>query len=501
MIKAKKLTAIILAIIMIATTFISCSTSKNPTEITKTPVNEESEGSIPLDDTTFKLSYTQSDSLNPFESTTLNNQVLFQLVFESLFDLDDNFKSNLNIASSYEYTDKYNLKVTIKSGLLFSDKSTLTSDDIVYSFNSAKKSPYWANYLIQIDSCSAVSSNVVNFRLHVANNYAQNLLTFPIISKNSAKSTYPIGNGRYYFANEDIHTVLKANPQSEFKPYLTTIHLENITSSDSIDNAVNIGNISFAYRDLSEGATKKISANKKLVNTNNLVFIGINGFRPALANPYVRKAISLAVDRETLVRSAYSNFAQTATTVFNPQFELSSTQLFEKNADVNAARQALYQSGNSRPQLSLIVNGDNSERVTCAKLITQELNNVGFKIKLFISNNFQEYCKWIVDGKYDLYLGETKITPDMSLTSFLTEKGSTSFGIDFANSICAQSYYGYLDGSVELGKFLIDFSSEMPFVPLLYKKGMICFTKAMNGDMQGNAFDCFANINNWYFQS
>jgi hypothetical protein len=41
----------------------------------------------------------------------------------------------------------------------------------------------------------------------------------------------------------------------------------------------------------------------------------------------------------------------------------------------------------------------------------------------------------------------------------------------------------------------------MPYIPLLYRKGMICFSKAMNGDMQGTYTNCFANIENWYFKA
>ena len=52
-----------------------------------------------------------------------------------------------------------------------------------------------------------------------------------------------------------------------------SLQLENITSYESIDNAVNIGNISFAFRDLSRDSSRKISSNKKMVNMNNLVYI------------------------------------------------------------------------------------------------------------------------------------------------------------------------------------------------------------------------------------
>ena len=124
---AKRITALILAAILVALSLTACSGMENNDETTTNPAVIESETVIPEDPSTFKLSYTQSDSLNPFEAQTLNNQVLSQLVFESLFDLDDNYKASLNIASSYEYTDSTTLQVGITAVRVFTHGSQLTA--------------------------------------------------------------------------------------------------------------------------------------------------------------------------------------------------------------------------------------------------------------------------------------------------------------------------------------------------------------------------------------
>ena len=77
---AKRITALILAAILVALSLTACSGMENNDETTTNPAVIESETVIPEDTSTFKLSYTQSDSLNPFEAQTLNNQVLSQLV-------------------------------------------------------------------------------------------------------------------------------------------------------------------------------------------------------------------------------------------------------------------------------------------------------------------------------------------------------------------------------------------------------------------------------------
>lgn len=495
---AKKIIAVIMAAIA-AVSLAGCSAqeetggAENPAVIEKGTVISE-------DTTTFKLSYTQSDSLNPLEARTLNNQVLSQLVFESLFDVDDNFKADLNIASSYEYTSPNELKVGITAGLTFTDGGTLTADDVVSSFDAAKDSAYWGSSLTAIGSCRAVSQTELVFRLEEPDPYAHNLLVFPIVSSDSG-GNYPVGNGRYYYADENGETVLKANPTNSFKPHITVIHLENIASDDSIDNAVNIGNISFAFRDLSSNTSTKMTANKRLVNMNNLVYIGINNKSGITANPEVRKAISLAIDRETLARSAYGGFAQPATGVFNPQFELSQTELFSAQGDPEAAKQLLSAGGVSNASLSVLVNSSNKERLACAKLIEQQLEEAGFSVTLVQEADNAKYLQRVQSESFSLYIGETKIPPDMSLGTFFSEDGAAHYGMDVKNSASAQIWGRYMSSQAQLGSLLLEFADEIPFIPVVYRKGMICFTKTMNGDVQGSYYDCFANIEDWYFEA
>lgn len=496
---AKRIVAMLIAISIAAFALTGCSGKAND-ETTTSPAVIEKEAVIPEDGTTFKLSYTQSDSLDPLKCTTLNNQVLSQLVFEPLFKLDENFKASLNIASSYEYTGSETLKVGITLGIKYSNGDSLMASDVVSSFNAAKESPFWGNSLAGIKSCSKTSDSEITFYLAYPNSYAHNLLVFPIESSKT-QDGYPVGSGRYYFASENGETVLKANSTSEIAPHLTAIHLENIAAQDSVDNAVNIGNISFAFRDLSVNTSQKITANKKLLNMNNLVYLGVNNKSGVTANADVRKAISLALSRNTLVKSTYGGFAQAATGVFNPQFELSQTKLFDEDADTDAATQALAKSGVGSPSLSILVNSSNSERLSCAKLIKQELEAVGFYVSLYEEQDNERYRQLVESESFNLYIGETKLPPDMSLTSFFDGGGSTHFGIDTESGKSAAAYASYMSGDDQLGTFLLAFSDEMPYIPLLYRKGMVCFTKAMNGDVQSSYYDCFANIENWYFKS
>ncbi|MGN0521538.1 MAG: ABC transporter substrate-binding protein [Eubacterium sp.] len=494
----KRYIAFLLAIVMLVTVFTACTASESKTQLTTT--TQPTTAKI-TDNTTFKLSYTQSDSLDPFKAKTQNNQVLASLVFESLFDLDESYEPVANIATGYQFTDSTTIKVTINPQLKFSDGSELGSDDVLYSIEAAKDSPAYSGALSAIDYATA-DGNSVTIYLNYEDPYAVNLLTFPIASKKNDKDGYPVGSGRYAYKSSSGKTVLKANVTEDFDPYITTINLVNIAAADSIDNAVNIGNISYAFRDLSSSVSKRMSCAKKLVNMNNLVFIGVNSYAGITANANIRKAISLAADRSVLAESAYSGYATAAGSIFNPAWALADeTKIFSLSADTATAKQAITQSGIKADdlKLSILVN-NNANRTATANLLKNQLEAVGFKVTID-KQSYNNYKKKIENTEFDIYIGEIKLADDMSLYPFFDDKGDARYGINSKELVSGKAYKEYMKSSDNLGKFILAFNEEIPFIPLLYKKGMICYTKAMNGDMQGYYGNFFSNIDSWNFIS
>ncbi len=329
-----------------------------------------------------------------------------------------------------------------------------------------------------------------------------NLLIFPIASIYDDDDGYPVGSGRYkYSSTDDGKTVLTAVESDGFDPYITTVNLVNVASADSIDNAVNIGNISYAFRDLSSSVSKRMSCAKKLVNMNNLVFIGINSMSGVTANAQIRRAISLAVDRSVIADSAYSGYATAASSPFNPSSSLAQNiNIFSDTADANSAKQAVAQSGYEDDELEItILVNKNNNRTAAATLIKSQLEAVGFTVEIETEES-DEYKRRIKNIEFDIYIGEVKLSNDMSLYPFFDDDdGGVRYGIDNDSFTCDELYSDYLAGDEELGKFILAFNEEMPFIPLVYKKGMICYTKAMNGDMQGYYGNFFSNIETWNF--
>ena len=312
-----------------------------------------------------------------------------------------------------------------------------------------------------------------------------------------------MGSGRYVYENSDGGVVLRAVKSDEFDPYITTIHLVNIAAADSIDNAVNIGNISYAFRDLSADISKRLSCAKKTVSMNNLIYLGINSYSGITSDANIRCAISLAVDRTVLAESAYSGYAVPAQSPFNPDFKsIENIKLFESKADTATAKQTVNRSGYSSDKLKLrLLVNFNENRGIAANLIKSQLEAAGFSVTVE-KVNYKEYISRIENSQFDLYIGEIKLGDDMNLYPFFNSSdGAARYGFDDKKLNSDDLYTKYLEGEEELGKFILAFNEEMPYIPLVYKKGMICYSKAMNGDMQGYYGNYFSNIDSWNFNT
>lgn len=493
----KRCLAILLVAMTICLSLVGCA-NKNDNSynqiVTEAPIK------VDEDTTSFKLSYSQSDSLNPYESKTLNNQIISELVYEPLFTIDERYEVQPALAVGYSYTDKTTLVVTIESGHIFSDSSPITAEDVVASFNEAQVSPRWKNSLAPIKNAYTSGANAITFELSYADPGAHKLLTFAITKANyDNEDGYLVGSGRYVYSNEDGGVCLNTNKKrKDFTPHFTKISLINITTSESIDNAVNIGNITYAFRDLAEGDNTRMNCNKKNVSLNNLVYIGINSYVGITSNKNIRQAISLATDRQTIVKSAYQGNAVPSTNIYHPaSAQGKETTLFSTDADIPAAKQAIAQSGYGTSELKLdILVNKNRNRSAMAKLLKQQLEAIGFKITITELEDAQ-YKSYVKNGYFDIYIGETKIPNDLRLNSFFDKKGETRFGIDSSLKV-HKTYKEYMNGDGDVGTFLLNFYDEMPFIPVVYRQGMICYSKSMHGDMQAYNGNYFSNIQDWY---
>ncbi len=448
----------------------------------------------------FALAYTGDDTLNPYKAKTSTNLSLSHLIFEGLVRIDDKMSPVPQLAESLESGD-LTISAVLRSDAKFSDGSKVTADDVAYSFSLAKSSDNFKALVSNIKSASAEGDNKVIFKLSSPDPNAAACLSFPVLKKGTADS--PVGSGLYVFKDGNLPE-LAANPKSQAKPKIASIRLLDVPDGDAMTYALESGNISYYFNDLSSGVIPQITTASISVDLNSLVFIGVNSYKSGLSEPKVRSALSLAISRSEICASAFAGRARPAVSPFNPSWmaasEIKGFSEKEKSdtavAQLNEAGYNIKSNSGKALSLELLVNKDNSFKSAAAGIIKQQLARVGVAINI-TELSHSELLSRLKSGKFELYIGEIKLPANMSLDFLLSSGGSASYGIN-SKGDAATAYFRYLEGEITMQEFADIFTSDVPFIPLCWRSGIAAYNRALSG-VTPTAFNAYYGIENWNY--
>ena len=460
--------------------------------------------------TVITLPYMSADVLNPFKTQSHVNKDIADLLFDSLFQIDDAFEAVPVLA--VEATPQGDtLMVTLREDVRFSSGELLTARDVVYSFQLAKESPLFAPRLGNVFSAAADADHLVRFTLLAPDVFAVNCLDFPVVQFSTGEEEMPVGTGRFlYNASKEgsVRLLRNENTASFDEVAFDEIALYDISQTVNALPLVEIGQLTCYLLDPSRRSAEKVGGSMELVHMNNLVFCGFNSESEALQEKAVRQAISYAVNKSVLVSRAYADVAQPTQTPFHPLWSALDANMQTPIFDTERANELLEEAGyvyeggtkvrskEGEPlSLRLLVNSENKPRLAAAKSLQEMLSVVGFGVALE-SIDYNSYVARLKSGGFDLYLGEVKLPADMSLSAFFGEEGSANYGIDLSGSVCT-GYNELRAGRTEMATFVKVFVQELPFLPLCFRDACLYYTGELNyeGSVSENAL--YSNIYTW----
>ncbi|HEX3026242.1 MAG TPA: ABC transporter substrate-binding protein [Clostridia bacterium] len=450
--------------------------------------------------TTLSLPCVSNKSFNPYTTDSMTNLELWPLFYDCLAEPDQNFNPVLRLASAVSSQNNV-FTVTLRSGVVFSDGSPLTAADVKYSFELAMGNTggYFYPRVSNIANIET-SGNDIIFNLKTSDPLLTNLLNLPILKQETGTSDTPTGSGIYKLASSGTDVItLTANSlwYKKTTPNLKTIRLVNIPDKNALMSSLEIGNIDFLHSDYGSGMQSSVNVSSKPVSMNQLIFIGVNSTRSPLNNVHLRKAVSYAVNRDSLVTEIYSGRTLSSILPLYPNLTgLKSTDKSKLKSDSDSFKNELKSFGStSSLDLALLVNQDNSVRALAADYLVSNLRKAGLNISVEKVTS-QVYNSRITSGNFDLYLGEVKLRSDMDLSSFL-QSGGSSYGIG-QKTATLTAYNNWRNGNGTLDAFAAAFENEMPFIPLCYKTGAVSYHTGLSGVVSTDG-NLFYNIETWHF--
>ena len=276
------------------------------------------------------LTMIRASTINPILNTDKSVSYVLDLVYDSLFELDENYNIQPKLVESYSISsNNKKIDITLKDNIKWHDGESLTAKDVKYTYeliNENKDSAY--NSLVSNISGITVHGSkklTINFKDSYA--FSLETLIFPIVSKDKldglktdelklAKNNL-VGSGAYKIKkyedrdymilelNSDYYDLNKDNNKKEVYVKMvpdTESQTEMVLSLDSDISKVTLGSIS-KFTDNDNFVINKYQG-------RNYDYVLFNYDNKYLNNLDIRKAISFAVDRNSIIKDAYSDRAK-----------------------------------------------------------------------------------------------------------------------------------------------------------------------------------------------
>lgn len=444
-----------------------------------------------------RLPWFTQDSLNPYSCESLQNYCLSGLLYDPLVALDSANNPVNRLALEIDSGNPAVYVITLRSDAVFSDGGALTSEDILYSLELARNSPRFAAGLKGIVTAEAQNQSTVVITLAQPDIYFARSLSFPVLRSGTGEFPVPVGVGRFVAHTEDSRFLRN---DSYYNPVKTIreISLVETASLEEQSYAIMEGKIDLMYSDLQSDLNLGLGISYRQIPLSNMVYLGVNTTRQ-WADGGTVQAISGLIRREDIARRAYTGFATITSLPINPVTTPAALDVSDLEVNLDRQKALLETAGWSEGEdgirrrlgaplsLELLVNAESSERLSAAELISANCAQAGVQLKI-TSLPFEEYQTRIALGEYDLCIAEMKTTYNMDISVLSTLPMSSQ---------TLEKYNQVKSGAAELIQLEEQLRKESLVIPILFRRGILGFSRDFSANIVATEQDIFYNIVEW----
>ena len=395
------------------------------------------------------LTYYPDVTMNPYFCTDFTNKALHSLLYQGLFTVDRDYNVEPMLCSRYFVSDSLTTYTFyLDPNATFSDGSKVTPEDVQASLITALSSKIYSgrfyrvlNVLVQEDGGITIDLNTPyeNFPL---------LLDVPILKKDQQTDSWPLGTGPYKLT--DMGDVAQLTRRTDWwckadmtitAPVIQLIEAENLYQ---IRDEFQFGDLDLVQAEPGSDKYVEYLCDYELWNSENGIFLYLVCHEDSYIfdTPELRAALTYAIDRNLIAKEYYRGFATPATLPASPQFPYyNQTLAAQYEYDPERFAQIINQNGKAGLELTLVVCREDTLRFRVAKEIAKMLEAAGFVVRV---NDYDaaniDYA--LVATDYDLYLGQTMLSPNMDLSEFYDYDGNLSHaGLDdpTMHTLCLQA--------------------------------------------------------------
>ncbi len=380
------------------------------------------------------LPLTTLDTLNPLISENISYYHFSKLIFEGLFELDNDLNVINQLAEDYTIKeDGRVINIKLKDNVLWHDGEKFTSEDVAFTINTIKYAHNDTSYKKMFNNIlgSFNSSNIGrimdvqiindhNIDIIFDRSFSHELetLTFPIIpkhkfvmgreNKNSymaalAKEGYtPIGTGPYEFESYEKYKTIRLKSYEGYrdgKAYIDQIIGKILQDDELVLTAFETGQVHVATTEGIDWEKYDQSNRVRIYEfiSQDYEFLGFNfskGIFSSENGNTLRKAMAYGIDRQAIIQRVYLGHAIQIDLPIHPNSWLLSEDANVYGYNPSKAREEIeklgwkdingdgfYEDENGKEViLRLITNSYNPLRLKAADMIVENLRKMGINV-------------------------------------------------------------------------------------------------------------------------
>ena len=491
----KKTISYVLILMLLLLGVTACSTDNITKEITDNNIEEDIDNE-PVEGGQIVIPLTNLNTLNPLMTENLTYYHFSKLVFESMFELDNNLNISPLLAEGYDIKNAgKTISIELKKDVKWHDGVAFNANDVAFTINTLKYAKANSSYssffqTSQADTNTIVDVSIIDsFNIDITfNDISSNnleLLTFPIIPQHIFMDTkdsfamalqidnyQPIGTGPYKYVKYEKFkniSLISFDDYREGKAYITNIDGKVLEDEELILTAFETGQLSMAT---TIGVDwDKYKSNKRIraveYISNNYEFLGFNFGKEVFqgeAGLAIRKAINYGIDRQAIIRKVYLGHASQTDVPIHPDSWLLSDEANTYGYSIEKAKDILKEAGWSdededgiladengeKLSLRLLTNAYNQLRLNTTEMIAEDLKKIGFEIikdyePKFVDSPGEELinAEWdninnnLNSGNFDMVVSgwEMSFIPELSFMFHSLENINTNNFIRYKNEI------------------------------------------------------------------
>ncbi len=425
----------------------------------------------------FSLVYQKDQTLDPVNCGEGIQEDVASLLYEPLFRLDGQFNPVPVLCESYAW-DETGLvcTLTLRQDAAFQDGTPLTAADAAASIQRAAASARYGYRLRGVASAAANRAGQVVVTLYAPNQGLPALLDIPIVKRGTENLPAPTGTGPYVLVTGGEGDYLLANEEWWQHKALPVTTIPLVHAKDR-DNALYLFSSHRAELLTVDPMDNPSSATGQSQRTDRptaiLQFIGFNTAADRLfASPALRAIFSQGIPRETLVDAQLAKLALAAQFPVSPLSALYPADL-ERDCTGEETLEALRAAGQGTgevKELSLLVNQEDSFRVTSAQFIAESLSVLDWRITVR-ALPWEEYTAALAAGDFDLYFGEVRLTADWDLRDLVGTGGALNYGgyTNASTDLILAGFAAAADRQAAARQLMAHLQAAAPIAPICFK--------------------------------